>query len=596
MKEALSASDKRDLLQSALSEAYPYDRIAYPHSPTPWVRDVFDDSVVYDLGGSLFQVSYTMSDESKVELDTDTKKVFAKTSYEAIESLREKYAGLIQEVGERGVQSDEIRGTSETCTTLLDADKPTETETVRAHEAVAEAMAWVKAQEATKTEDGVVYPAAAFAYTPDLDKPSGWKLRLWEDLEKKVTKKQLGAAAAAFSPGGFRGNRVQLPANAVAGVKAKIRAAYRRLGVATEDIPKSVMEVEMRERLSESFTIAIEEVTEEGIADGILPIRIIVPGFNSSKNRHYSEAAVADAGRIFEGSKMYADHQTEAEEEAMPERSIKNWVATLKETKVSEAGNAIGTAHIHAGWFQEMISTLHKAGNLGQLGTSINCLGKGSKQTIDGTDTISVEGLERGTFGSVDFVTEAGAGGQAGLRESAHDSFLDVELVDLATLREARPDLVKAIETEATQQARQEVREAMEITKELEDAKSELEERTTERDALQTKLDEGEKAKTKAEAQTAIKDAVDKSDLPEAAKTRVIKQLEDETTADGVEEAIKDQADYIAELTEAGKVKNLGKPPEEDAGEAGKIAYKEAMRRLHPEWDDARLDKAVAGR
>jgi len=596
LKEALSASDKRDLLQSALGEAYPYDRIAYPHSPTPWIRDVFDDSVVYDLGGSLFQVSYTMTDESKVELDTDTKKVFAKTSYEAIESLREKYAGLIQEVGERGVQSDEIRGTSETCTTLLDADKPTETETVRAHEAVAEAMAWVKAQEATKTEDGVVYPAAAFAYTPDLDKPSGWKLRLWEDLEKKVTKKQLGAAAAAFSPGGFRGNRVQLPSTEVAGAKAKIRAAYRRLGVATDDIPKSVMEVEMRERLSESFTIAIEEVTEEGIADGILPIRIIVPGFNSSKNRHYSEAAVADAGRIFEGSKMYADHQTEAEEEAMPERSIKNWVATLKETKVSESGNAIGVAHIHAGWFQEMVSNLYKAGNLGQLGTSINCLGKGSKQTIDGTDTISVEGLERGNFGSVDFVTEAGAGGQAGLRESAHDSFLDVELVDLATLREARPDLVKTIETEATQQVRQEVKEAMDATKELEDVKSELVERTTERDALQIKLDEGEKAKEKAEAQTAIKDAVDKSDLPEAAKTRVIKQFEDETTADGVKEAIKDQADYIAELNDAGKVKNLGKPPGADGEEAGKAAYKEALRRQHPEWDDARLDKAVAGR
>ncbi len=594
MKEALSASGKRDLLQSALNEAYPYDRIAYPHSPTPWVRDVFDDSVVYDLGGSLFQASYTMSDESKVELDTDTKKVFAKTSYEAIESLREKYAGLIQEVGERGVQSDEIRGTSETCTTLLDADKPTETETVRAYEAVAEAMAWVKAQEATKTEDGVVYPAAAFAYTPDLDKPSGWKLRLWEDPEKKVTKKQLGAAAAAFSPGGFRGNRVQLPANAVAGVKAKIRAAYRRLGVAAEDIPKSVMEVEMRERLSDSFTIAIEEVTEEGIADGILPIRIIVPGFNSSKNRHYSEAAVADAGRIFEGSKMYADHQTEAEEEAMPERSIKNWVATLKETKVSEAGNAIGTAHIHAGWFQEMISTLHKAGNLGQLGTSISCLGKGSKQTIDGTDTISVEGLERGTFGSVDFVTEAGAGGQAGLRESAHDSFLDVELVDLATLREARPDLIKTIETAATQQAHQEVKEAMELTKELEDTRAELETRTTERDGLQDKLDEGEKAKAKAEAQIAIKDAVDKSDLPDATKVRLVARFAEMTTADGVDEAITEETDYIAELNKAGTVKGLGRStPNEAEDEAGRKAYRESLARQHPEWDDKALDLAT---
>ena len=361
-------------------------------------------------------------------------------------------------------------------------------------------------------------------------------------------------------------------------------------------MPKSVTEVEMRERLSESFTIAIEEVTEEGIADGILPIRIMVPGFNSSKTRHYSESAVADAGRIFEDSKMYADHQTEAEEEAMPERSIRNWVATLKETSVSESGNARGTAHIHAGWFQEMVSNLHKAGNLGQLGTSINCLGKGSKQTIEGTDTIAVEGLERGTFGSVDFVTEAGAGGQAGLRESAHADVLDVELVDLATLREARPDLVKAIETAATQQAHQEVKEAMEAVKELEDLRDQVGTLTTKNGELQTQIDEGEKAKAKAEAQVTIKDAVDKADLPAAAKTKLLERFVDATTADEVEEAIKAEVDYVAELSDAGKVKGHGKPPEGDAAKAGTAAYREALKRQHPEWDDKALDEAIAGR
>lgn len=62
-----------------------------------------------------------------------------------------------------------------------------------------------------KTEDGVPYPAEAFAYVPDPEKPSTWKLRLWEDPEKKETPRQAGLAIAALSPGGFRGNRVEIP-------------------------------------------------------------------------------------------------------------------------------------------------------------------------------------------------------------------------------------------------------------------------------------------------------------------------------------------------------------------------------------------------
>ncbi len=589
---ALSADDKRQLLQSAVNERFPHDSIAFPNTPQPWIRDVFEDSVVYDMGGTLFQVSYTMSEEGKIELGDDTKRVFAQTQYTAIEALRTAYAELVQLVGERGV-SDAITDVSRQCNAVLEADDALAA--VDALEAVETAREWVKTQEATKTEDGQSYPSSAFAYTPDLDKPSGWKLRLWEDPEKKVTRKQLGAAAAAFSSGGFRGNRVQLPSNAVAGVKAKIRAAYRRLGV--EDIPKSVMEVQMRERLSESFNIAIEEVTEAGIADGVLPIRIIVPGFNSSKSRHYAESAVADAGRIFDGSKMYLNHQTEAEEDARPERSLKDWVATLKETKVSESGNAVGIAHIHDGDFKEMVSNLHKAGNLSHLGTSINCLGKGSKQTIEGTDTIAVEGLERGTFGSVDFVTEAGAGGQAGLRESAHDDFLDVELVDEATLRTARPDLVKLIETAATQQAQLEVKKAMETAEQVKGLEDQVATLTTENGTLKATIDEGEKAKAKAIAQVTIKDAVDKATLPEATKVRLIARFVDAIDANGVEEAITEETDYIAELGKAGTVKGLGATtPTESEDKAGKDDYRESLKRANPGWTEKEVDIAIAGR
>ena len=591
---ALSASDKRDLLQSALRDLYPYDSIAYPHSPSPYIRDVFEDSIVYDLGGSLFQVSYTMTDAGKVTLATDTKKVYAKTSYEAIEALRSRYVVLVQETAERGLSSRDIKDVSKECQTILDADEPNPIEAVGALESIENAIEWVRAQEATKTEDGAAYTAEAYGYTPDVTKPSGWRLRLWEDLEKKATVAQLGRAAAAFSPGGFKGKRADVPQEAAAGVKGKIRAAYRKLGVSTDDIPKWIREVVMRERIGESFKIAIQEVTAEGIAAGRLPVRIIVPGMNTSDTRHYTESAVADAGKIFEGSKMYADHQTEAQEEAMPERSIRDWVATLQETRVSESGNAVGIANIHAGWLKEMVANLYEAGNLGQLGTSINCIGTGSKQVIEGKPTVSIEGLQRGTFGSVDFVTEAGAGGQAGLKESAHEGFLDVDLMDLAQLREARPDLVQAIETDSATKLQGEVKEAMKTAEEVVELESQLDTVTKERDDYRVKDEAREAAEKKSAAQATIKEAVDAAKLPDASKARLIARLAESTDAEGVTEAIQSEVDYIAELNEAGKVIGMGGPKKDQVDvDAGRAAYREALKRQHPEWDDKALDSAV---
>lgn len=91
----------------------------------------------------------------------------------------------------------------------------------------------------TKREDGVDYPKRDFAYTPT-EQPSTWKLRLAEGSPGNITVAQLGRAAAAFSAGGFRGNRVQLPAAAVASVKRRIRSEYTKLGVKPEDMPASV--------------------------------------------------------------------------------------------------------------------------------------------------------------------------------------------------------------------------------------------------------------------------------------------------------------------------------------------------------------------
>ena len=111
----------------------------------------------------------------------------------------------------------------------------------------------------TKKEDGIDFPAAAYAYVPDSEKPSTWKIRLWEDLEKKETAAQVGRALAAFSPGGFRGQKVSIPDEDVGGVKAKVRAAWKRVNPDRDvsempDYIKSsekeeVMENELRELL-----------------------------------------------------------------------------------------------------------------------------------------------------------------------------------------------------------------------------------------------------------------------------------------------------------------------------------------------------------
>lgn len=97
-------------------------------------------------------------------------------------------------------------------------------------------------EKAIKRENGIDYPARDFAYVPDPNMPSTWKLRLTE-APGKVTVAQLGRAAAALSSGGFRGNRAEIPSAAMSAVKRRIRAEYRRLGVREEQIPASVKEM-----------------------------------------------------------------------------------------------------------------------------------------------------------------------------------------------------------------------------------------------------------------------------------------------------------------------------------------------------------------
>jgi len=587
VKEAeLSAEDKKTLLQTALTDEY---KLAV-ESPIPSgvvVEEVFDDALIYNIDGQLYKASYAMEDGTATFGDPE--KVVAQKVYKPMESLQKVYSEIIQEAGRRNASLDSarIKKIVELCQELLSSEELDEKEVKKATKEATSVLKMIKEQAAMKTEDGEKYPAAAFAYVPDAEKPSTWKLRLWEDPEKKVTRAQLGRAAAALSPGGFRGQKVAIPADDLSAVKRKIRAEYRKLDVEDEDIPRWVKEAMTRE-LVQNFIPLTEAKFDKGRATVI----VIKPGFNATEDRYYPAEMLKRDYKVFEGQKMYADHPTEQEDKELPERSIKNtgWVAVLKDVTCDEAGVVTGVAEIIEPWLMTKLATLRDKKLLSEMGISINAIGKATKSTIEGKETLVIEELTGAR--SVDFVTEPGAGGIVTFYES--DRSRDIDLVELSGLRERRPDLVKAIESAVRAEITKEVKKAVENEEKIKELEGQIETLTTERDTLKEAALQAEKDKAKAEAQAAIKEAVDKAELPDAAKERLIERFKDAESADGITEAIQSEVDYIAKLAEAGKVKGMGETKVDP--EKAKEALKESFRKMHPEWTDAQIETAVTGR
>ena len=133
----------------------------------------------------------------------------------------------------------------------------------------------------------------------------------------------------------------------------------------------------------------------------------------------------------------------------------------------------------------------------------------------------------------------------------------------------------------------------MELEQRVTELEGQIDTLTTERDGLKTKITEAEKEKAKAETQAAVKEAVDKAELPDAAKERILERFKDAESADGIEEAIQLEKDYIAKLSEAGKVKGMGATKADT--EKDREALKESFKKMHPEWDEKTLEVAVAG-
>jgi len=523
----------------------------------------------------------------KYEQDKDGNWITKESEVPMKDELQAKYSMIIQETGKRNAALDSarIKKIVALCQELLSEDEIDEEKVKKAVKEADKTLIWLKEQELVKAEEDIKFPKEAYAYAPS-DNIAEWKLRMWEDLDKKITRKQLGAVAAALSPGGLRGQKVEIPKEALSAVKRKIRAAYRSLEVEDEDIPRWVKESEIRTILTDTISLEEAIVTSKGVAT----IIVIQPGFNSSKERYYPPEVLSRDYGLYEGVKMYADHPTPEDEKARPERSIRDWVATLKNVRIDESGRVVGDAVIVEPWMQQKLASLRDKGMLPEMGISHNSIGTATKGEIEGVKTNVIERIVR--VRSVDFVTEPGAGGMVTMFETDKEN--DVDLINLETLKERRPDLVKSIEVEIKANIIKEVKRMSEQDEKIKELENTNETLTTENSELKEQKAEAEKAQKIAEAKSAIDEAVGKSELPEPSKARILEKFKEAENADGLEEAIKAEENYIAALAEAGKVKGMGDTKLDP--EADKKALKEAAKKLHPEYTDAQIETFVEGR
>lgn len=100
---------------------------------------------------------------------------------------------------------------------------------------------------AEKKEADGMHPASDYAYTPDKEEVSTWKLRIDDATH-------VSAATAALGKG-FRGNKVKIPEEDLPAVKRKVKAAYKKFFPDNElpDILKASEMIDMFSSFIEKF-------------------------------------------------------------------------------------------------------------------------------------------------------------------------------------------------------------------------------------------------------------------------------------------------------------------------------------------------------
>jgi len=188
-----------------------------------------------------------------------------------------------------------------------------------------------------KTEDGKRFPAEAYAYVPDPEAPSTWKLRLWATPGGGPDAAIVGAAIAALGKG-FRGRKVQIPAADLPAVKKKVRAAWKKANPDKdeEQMPAVIRESAARDgdgtcdlrEYASSRGLSLRVDREAGRIRGVK-----VLGRTSRNGREYTAESLSKAAGLYEGIRVNVDHRRPSDQ-----RSYRDRLGRLENVRVREDG------------------------------------------------------------------------------------------------------------------------------------------------------------------------------------------------------------------------------------------------------------------
>lgn len=357
------------------------------------------------------------------------------------------------------------------------------------------------------------------------------------------------------------------------------------------------------------------DLKRESISDtGIARIRIIKPGWGSSG--YYSESVLErDAQKVYTpGLHMYLNHPTVKEEKERPERDLRDLAGVIAGSVAYEKEGPVGP-----GVYADALIFKDKRDFLGEIapyiGISHRVMGKSATGEADGRKGPIIESLDRGI--SVDYVTMPGAGGgivqlyeswresgTIGIDEHAQpgetmiEEKLTIEKVraDAGLMKELREAILAEQEGEGGEGGMSKEEELM---AQIEEYKKKIAE-------LQAELDRMKEKEAVSEAIRIATSELGKTQLPEVTRARLLNALpksitmkegvlDTEAFKEVLTESVKAETEYIAKLTEAGKVRGFGgKPADPNAKGVLKESFKDTFLAMGMTKEEAEKKATIA--